>query len=231
MERVILAWSGGKDSTMSLYEIQKGEKYEIVSLLTTITRDYDRVSMHGVRRILIEQQAQSLGLPIEEVFISKDSSNEEYESKMRDDLIKFKNDGILSVVFGDIFLEEVKKYREGNLSKLGMKGIFPIWGRDSAALTRSFISLGFKAVITCLDLRLLDKKFAGRIIDERFLSELPPNIDPAGENGEYHSFVFDGPIFKKRVLYTLGEPVQRDSFYFRDLLPKGLRGEIDKKSD
>ena len=219
MERVILAWSGGKDSAMSLYEIQKGKQYEIVSLLTTITKDYDRVSMHGVRRTLIEQQAHSLGLPIEEVFISKDSSNEEYESKMGDVLIKYKNKGVSSVVFGDIFLEGVRTYREENLSKLGMKGVFPLWGRDTAELTRFFISLGFKAVIACLDLKLLAKKFAGRIIDEQFLLELPPNIDPAGENGEYHSFVFDGPIFKKGIAYTLGETVQRDSFYFCDLLP------------
>ena len=221
MEKVIFSWSGGKDSAIALYEIQKSDKYKILTLLTTITEGYDRVSLHGVPRTLVEQQAHSLGLPIEEVFIPRVCSNEEYESKMRGTLTRFKQDGISSTVFGDVFLEWVKKYREDNLSKLGMKGIFPIWGRDTAELARSFITLGFKAIITCVDLRVLDKRFVGRMLDEHFLTELPPNIDPAGENGEFHSFVFDGPIFKERIAYTLGEIVLRDSFYFCDLLPKG----------
>ena len=220
MEKVLFAWSGGKDSAISLYEIQKNQKYEIVSLLTTITEDYDRVSLHGVPRTLVEQQAYSLGLPIEEVFISKASSNEEYESKMRVTLTRFKQDGVSLVVFGDIFLEEIRKYREGNLSRLGMKGIFPIWGRDTAEVTRSFIALGFQAIITCIDSKVLDKRFAGRTLNEHFLAELPPNVDPGGENGEFHSFVYDGPIFKGSIAYTLGELVLRDSFYFCDLLPK-----------
>jgi len=220
MEKVIFAWSGGKDSAISLYEIQKSGTCEVVSLLTTITEDYDRVSMHGVPRTLVEQQAYSFGLPIEEVFISKDFSNEEYESKMREILTKFKQAGVSSVVFGDVFLAEVRKYREDNLSKLGMKGIFPIWGRDSAELARSFIALGFQAVITCVDSKVLDKSFVGRMLDRQFLAELPPNVDPGGENGEFHSFVFDGPIFSERISYKLGERVLRDSFYFCDLLPK-----------
>ncbi len=229
MEKVLFAWSGGKDSAISLYEIQKSKKYEIVALLTTITEDYDRISMHGVPRTLVEQQAHSLGLPIEEVFISKASSNEEYESKMREMLTKFKQDGVSLVVFGDVFLEWIRKYREDNLSELGMKGIFPIWGRDTTELARSFIALGFQAVITCIDSKVLDRRFIGRTLDEHFLAELPSNVDPGGENGEFHSFVFDGPIFKERIAYTLGELVLRDSFYFCDLLPKG--GEVDKESD
>jgi len=223
MEKVVFAWSGGKDSAICLYEIQKSGKYEILALLTTITDGYDRVSLHGVPRILVEQQAYSLGLPIEEVFISKASTNEEYESKMRAMLTKFKQAGVSSVVFGDVFLEEVRKYREDNLSGVGMKGIFPIWGRDTTELTRSFITLGFQAIITCIDSRVLDKRFLGRTLDEHFLAELPPNVDPGGENGEFHSFVFDGPIFKERIAYTLGELVLRDSFYFCDLLPKSNR--------
>ncbi len=219
MERVVFCWSGGKDSAFALYEIQRSRKYEIVSLLTTITDGYDRVSMHGVPRTLVEQQAHSLGLPIREVFISTASSNEEYESKMRGILTKFKQEGVSSIVFGDIFLEEVRKYREDNLSKLDMKGIFPIWGRDTAELTRSFITLGFQAIITCIDAKVLNRRFVGRVLDERFLFELPSNADPCGENGEFHSFVFDGPIFKERIAYTLGESVLRDSFYFCDLLP------------
>jgi len=223
MEKVLFAWSGGKDSAICLYEIQKRARYEIVSLLTTITDGYDRVSLHGVPRTLVEQQAHSLGLPIREVFISKGSSNEGYESKMREALTRFKQEGISLVVFGDVFLEWVRKYREDNLSKLGMKGIFPIWGRDTTELTRSFITLGFQAVITCVDSRVLDKIFLGRTLDEHFLAELPPNVDPGGENGEFHSFVFDGPIFKQRIAFALGESVLRDSFYFCDLLPKSNR--------
>ncbi|MBA7655330.1 hypothetical protein ES703_63234 [subsurface metagenome] len=220
MEKVLFGWSGGKDSALALYEIQKDKKYEIISLLTTITEGYDRVSLHGVPRILVEQQAKSLGLPIQEVFISKDSSNEEYESRMKETLIRFKQAGVSLVVFGDIFLEEVRKYREDNLSKLGMKGLFPIWGRDTVELTRSFIALGFQAIVTCIDARALDKSFVGRIIDESFSAQLPPNVDPGGENGEFHSFVFDGPIFRERIAYKLGKQVLRDSFYFCDLLPE-----------
>ena len=219
MEKVLFCWSGGKDSALALYEIQRSQRYEIVSLLTTITEDYDRVSLHGVPRILVEQQAQSLGLSIQEVFIPKVSSNEEYESRMKETLIRFKQAGVSLVVFGDIFLEEVRKYRENNLSKLGMKGLFPIWGRDTVELTRSFIALGFQAIIICIDTRALDKSFVGRIIDESFSAQLPPNVDPGGENGEFHSFVFDGPIFRERIAYKLGKQVLRDSFYFCDLLP------------
>ena len=223
MEKVLFSWSGGKDSAISLYEIQKSQRYEILALLTVITGDYDRVSMHGVPRPLIEQQAYSLGLPIEEVFISKDSSNEEYESKMREILIRFKQAGVSAVVFGDVFLEEVRKYREGNLSQLGMKGIFPIWGRDTTELTGAFIDLGFRAIVTCVNSKVLGERFLGRMLDKQFLSELPSDVDPAGENGEFHSFVFDGPIFKKRINCTLGKRVLRDSFYFCDLLLKEKR--------
>ncbi len=219
MEKALFCWSGGKDSATSLYEIWKTKKYEVVSLLTTITEGYDRISMHGVRRVLVEQQAKSLGLPIEEVFISKASSNEEYESKMREVLTRFKKDGVSLAIFGDVFLKGVRKYREDNLLKLGMKGIFPIWGRNTARLTRTFIDLGFRAITTCVDSKVLDKRFLGRVIDKDFLDDLPSNVDPAGEDGEFHSFVFDGPIFGERIAYTLGEQVLRDSFYFCDLLP------------
>ena len=223
MEKILFSWSGGKDSAISLYEIQRSQKYEILALLTVITVDYDRVSLHGVPRILVEQQAKSLGLPIEEVFISRDSSNEEYASKMREILIKFKQAGVSSVVFGDVFLEEVRRYREDNLSRVGMKGIFPVWGRSTAELTESFVNLGFQAIVTCIDSKVLGEKFLGRVLDKHFLAELPPNADPAGENGEFHSFVFDGPIFRERIGYALGERVLRDSFHFCDLLPKGVR--------
>jgi uncharacterized protein (TIGR00290 family) len=220
MEKILFGWSGGKDSAMALYEILKNKEYQVVSLLTTITEDYDRISMHGVRRTLVEQQAQSLDIPLYKVFIPKTCSNEIYATKMSQALTRFKQQGIKTVAFGDIFLEDVKKYREDNLAKLNMKGIFPIWGRDSAELARSFIALGFKSVISCIDTKVLDKKFLGRQFDEGFLAELPSNIDPSGENGEFHSFVYDGPIFKERIDYKRGEMVLRDSFHFCDLIPQ-----------
>lgn len=214
-----MAWSGGKDCALALHEIQINGKYEILSLLTTVTEDYDRVSMHGVRRVLLEQQAESIGLPLEIVFISKETSNEEYELKMRDALTRFQKAGVSSVVFGDIHLEDLRKYREENLAKIGMKGIFQLWKKDTAVLPSTFINLDFKAIVTCVDAKVLDQKFVGRIIDDRFLTELPPDVDPCGENGEFHSFAFDGPVFKKRIRFTIGEVVLRDSFYFCDLLP------------
>ncbi len=228
MERVICSWSGGKDSTVSLYEIQKSGEYEVMSLLTTISEDHDRVSMHGVPRTLAEQQAESLGLPLKEVFLPRSCYFEKYESMMEKVLLKFKAGGISSIVYGDIFLEWIKDYREKNLSKLGMKGIFPLWGRKTAELSRQFVALGFQAVVTCVDTKKLDKKFIGRFIDDSFLDELPPGVDPNGENGEFHSFVFAGPIFKKKIDFTLGEVVQRDSYCFIDLLPDVPHGKSEE---
>ncbi|MFH0846442.1 MAG: ATP-binding protein [Chloroflexota bacterium] len=219
-EKIVLSWSSGKDSAMALYELQRAGGYEVVSLLTVLTEDYDRVSMHGVRRTLLERQAEELGLPLEEVFISKGAANEEYERKIESALIKFKNMGVSSVVFGDIFLQDIRKYREDNLARVGMKAIFPNWGRDTGGLVRESIRLGFKAVITCVDTRVLGRRFAGRLIDGAFLAEIPEGIDPAGENGEYHSFVFAGPVFRNEVPIAIGECVLRDQrFYFCDLLP------------
>jgi len=222
-EKIIFTWSGGKDSAMALYELQRTHSYEVSALLTTITEDYERISMHSVRRILLERQADSLGLSLEKVFISKNASNEEYESKMQEVLMKYRATGVSSVVFGDIFLEDLRKYREDKLSKVDMKGIFPIWKRDTTELAHTFIDLGFKAVVTCVDSNVLDKKFVGRVFDGQFLSELPSTVDPCGENGEFHSFVYDGPIFRERIAFTVGDIVLRDNrFYFCDLIPDGL---------
>lgn len=219
-EKILFAWSGGKDSAMALYETQKTRRYEIAALLATVTKGYDRVSMHGVRRSLLRQQAESLGIPLEEVRIPKNSSNKEYEAKMREVLVRYQRQGVSSVVFGDIFLQDVKKYRERNMSRVGMNARFPLWKSDTAGLARKFINSGFKAIVTCVDSNALGKKFVGRQFDARFLSELPPRIDPCGENGEFHSFVYDGPVFKQRVPYKEGRVVLRNSrFYYCDLLP------------
>ena len=218
-EKVLFTWSGGKDSAMSLYVLRKSHNYEIAALLTSVTEGYDRISMHGVRRTLLEQQAQSLGLPLEKLYITRNSSNEEYEAKMKDKLLQYKSRGVSSVVFGDIFLEDLRKYRENNLAQVDMKGIFPIWKRDTTELAHTFIDLGFKAVITCVDSNVLDGKFAGRHFDNQFLSELPSKVDPCGENGEFHSFVYDGPIFRDRIRFRRGKTVLRDNrFYFCDLI-------------
>lgn len=218
--KVILTWSGGKDSAIALYELEKTENYQVAAFITTITAEYDRVSMHGVRRVLLEQQAASLGYPLTLVFIPSGASTAEYEARMQDILEKFLKKGITDIVFGDIFLDDIRKYRENSLSKIGMKAVFPLWKRGTTRLAHNFIDLGFRAVITCVDSKVLDKRFVGRIYDEQFLSELPSCVDPCGENGEFHSFVYDGPIFKKRIPYKLGDTVLRDErFYFGDLIP------------
>jgi len=218
-EKILLSWSGGKDSSLAHYYIKETKAYEIVALLTTITDGYDRVSMHGVRRTLLEQQAESLGLPLQKVYIPKDSTDKEYESRMKKVLLGYQDENINSVGFGDIFLEDVRKYREEKLAKIGMGAIFPLWKRDTGELIRNFINLRFKAMVTCVDSKILDSSFAGKLINDDFVSSLPPHIDPNGENGEFHSFVFDGPIFKQKINVSTGEVVLRDSFYFCDLLP------------
>lgn len=220
IQKVLFTWSGGKDSALALYELQRNNGYEVLALLTTLTEGYDRISMHGVRRVLLEEQAKSLNVPLEIMYITQTASNGEYEAKMKKVLESYKAKGAMSVVFGDIFLEDLKEYRENNLSKIGMKAVFPIWKRDTAELARTFINLGFKAVVTCVDSNILGKEFTGREFDEDFLKELPSGVDPCGENGEFHSFVYDGPIFQKRVSCKKGEIVLRDNrFYYCDLIP------------
>jgi len=219
-EKVVLSWSGGKDSARALYEMRRSQEYEVVALLTSFNGEYDRVTMHGVRRLLVEQQAEALSLPMESVVLPRVASNEEYESRTQAALARLQEVGVSAVAFGDIFLEDLRKYREDNLARIGMKAVFPIWGRDTRELTQSFVSLGFQSIVTCVDSRVLSKTFAGRVIDTSFLAELPPGVDPCGENGEYHSFVFAGPIFKQRIPVIVGEVVCRDSFYFCDLLPE-----------
>ena len=217
-EAILVSWSGGKDSCLALYEIQQARNYQVAALLTTVTRDYDRISMHGVRRALLERQAEALGLPLHEVYISKGATNEEYESQMKEALLAYRAQGINTIAFGDLFLADIKKYREQFLAPLDMRGLFPIWQRDTTELIRAFIDSGFKAVVTCLDPKVLDPSFAGKVIDHDFLRRLPPEVDPCGENGEFHTFVFAGPNFREEVELSIGEVVMRDGFCFCDLL-------------
>lgn len=218
--QILFSWSGGKDSSLALYEIQKNQNYKIAALITTVTADYDRVSMHGLRTSLLDEQVESINIPLEKVLISKNASNDEYESKFNEVLLKYKDIGINQVVFGDLFLEEIKKYRMDLLQKVEMECVFPIWKRDTTKLAYEFIDLGFKAITVCVDSNVLGKEFAGREFDTQFLNDLPDGIDPCGENGEFHTFVYEGPIYKKKIKHSLGEIVLRDErFYYCEVLP------------
>lgn len=216
----MLSWSGGKDSSLALEELRRNPNCVVSGLLTTVTRDYDRISMHGVRRSLLRQQASSIGVPAIEVFIPKGATNEIYEKEVLDVLIQLKEDmSVSTLVFGDLYLGDVREYREKLASKIGMNCIFPIWHRETRQLARQFVNRGFRAVLCTVNPRLLDPKFCGREFDPLFLSEIPATVDPCGENGEFHTFVYDGPIFKEPVKITRGEIVERDGFFFADLLP------------
>ena len=220
MENVLVSWSGGKDGAVALGEVLKERRYRVAALLTTVTEDYDRTSMHGVRRCLLERQVESLGFPLELVTISRNATNAEYEEKMGQLLERYRVLGVTSVVFGDIFLEDLRRYREEKLAQVGMTAVFPLWKRDTRELAHSLAPQGFRAITTCVDAHALDPKFVGRMIDEHFLTELPESVDPCGENGEFHSFVYDAPIFRRPISFTVGETVLRENrFCFCDLIP------------
>ena len=221
-ETVLFAWSGGKDSALALHAVQQAGQYEVAALLTTVTEGYERVSIHGVRRELLEAQAAALGYPLEVVYIPQKSSNEVYEQRMRRALARFKEKGITRNVFGDIFLEEVRAYREKNLGQIGMRGVFPLWGEPTRALAGRFIAAGFRAVLTCVDTQTLDGEYAGREYDNALIESLPPQVDPCGENGEFHTFVYAGPIFNRALQIRRGESVLREGrFQYCDLQPGG----------
>jgi uncharacterized protein (TIGR00290 family) len=221
MTPVLMSWSGGKDSCVALRALQRSGDHEVVGLVTTVTRDYDRISMHGVRRTLLARQAQALGLPLHEVFIEASASNDDYEAAMEKTLGAQRALGVETVAFGDLYLADIRAYRDRMMADNGMRALYPVWGRDTGAFARDFIADGFRAVIVCVDLSVLDAAFAGRAIDAELLSDLPPGIDPCGENGEFHTFVFDGPNFAQPVDITVGERVIREGFCFCDLIPAG----------
>ncbi|MGH7860524.1 MAG: diphthine--ammonia ligase [Candidatus Binatia bacterium] len=219
-ERVLFSWSGGKDSAMALHEVRSRGEVEVAALVTTVTEGFDRVSMHGVRRELLARQAQALGVPLEEVVIPRGATNEQYESRLEAALLRYREQGVSRVAYGDLFLEDIRAYREAHLARIGMRGLFPIWKRDTTEMARSFVALGFRALVVCLDPRALHDSFAGRWIDADFFASLPEGVDPCGENGEFHSFVVDGPGFREPVRVRAGEVVRRDAFVFCDLLPE-----------
>jgi uncharacterized protein (TIGR00290 family) len=218
-EPILFCWSGGKDSAMALHALLQGEEYRVTALLTTVTEGYERISMHGVRCELLRQQAEAIGLPLHEVRIPQQCSNPIYEARMEEALRTHLARGVRRVAFGDIFLEDLRLYRERNLARLGMTAIFPIWKRDTRELIRYFQARGFRSVAVCINGKVLERRFAGRELDEAFFAELPAGVDPCGENGEFHTFVFEGPIFRSPLRVRTGEIVERDSFVFCDLLP------------
>jgi uncharacterized protein (TIGR00290 family) len=221
-EKVVFSWSGGKDSALALHELRKNGRYEIVALLTTVAEQYKRISHHGVREELLELQADAVGLPLDKLYLPAGSSlpctNAQFEELMGRALAKYCDAGVLLVGHGDIFLQDLRDYRERNLAKLGMKGLFPLWQRDTTELLHTFIQSGFKAYLSCVDGQKLGKAFAGRAIDAALLHDLPVGVDPCGEYGEYHSFVYDGPIFQRPVPVRVDQVVMRDSRYYADLL-------------
>jgi len=208
-EKVVFCWSGGKDSALALNRLRQDDRYEIVSLLTTCNEHFQRVSMHGVRLELLDAQAEAIGLPLEKIFVSQRSSNDEYRQKMAACLAAHKARGVTACAFGDIFLEDLKRWRDENLAQVGMRGIYPIWKIDSRELIREFMTLGFGTVICCVNDAYLGEDSVGRKIDADFIATLPPGVDVCGENGEFHSFAFAGPVFKQPVKFKVGEKVYR----------------------
>lgn len=229
-------WSGGKDSALALYHARKSGLYSVEKLLTNINGKHQRVSMHGVREKLLQQQGESIGLPLQKIILPEEPSMQEYEQQMKENLLFLKEENFTHAIFGDIFLEDLKNYREQQLASIGLNAVFPIWKRDSVELIHEFLDLGFKTILVCIKADMLPKEFAGRIIDREFLKDLPKNVDACGENGEFHTFVFDGPIFSKPINFKKGEMVYKEyaspktddafqtsessmGFYFQDLIP------------
>lgn len=213
-----LAWSGGKDSALALWSLREREGKSPASLMTTVTAEYERVSMHGVRRDLLARQARCVGVPLVEVEIPVHCTNEIYEERMAAAFALEQMSSVEEVAFGDLFLQDVREYRESRLAAAGKRALFPVWGLDTTELARQFIALGFRAILVCVDPRVLDPSFAGREFDESLLEDLPPEVDPCGENGEFHTFVYDAPVFVGAVDCRRGEVVERDGFVFCDLL-------------
>ena len=219
---LILSWSGGKDSALALYVLRRDPRYRVMGLLTSVNDAYGRISMHGVRETLLDAQAATLDLPLYKVRLPAQPSNEEYEAAMAEALAGFRHDGVQHVAFGDLFLEDIRRYREEQLAAASMQGVFPLWLKPTATLAREFILTGFKAVLCCVDGQALSPEYAGREYDAALLADLPAKVDPCGENGEFHTFVYAGPDFQRPLWLRRGERVTREQrFHFCDLLPSG----------
>ena len=244
MKKAFFNWSSGKDSALALYKVLQQKEYNIETLLTNVNKDYSRISMHGLREELLDKQVEQLGLPLQKLYFPADVTMEMYNKKMKTKLTEFKNQGLDYSIFGDIFLEDLKNYRDTKLAEVTLTGVYPIWKIDTKDVLQEFLALGFKAITVCVNAKLLGEEFVGRVIDEQFIKDLPEGIDVCGENGEFHTFVFDGPIFKNPIEFEIGEKVLKSytlnddddqnchtdtsekvktydtSFWYCDLIPK-----------
>jgi uncharacterized protein (TIGR00290 family) len=219
--KVLIAWSSGKDSAWALHEARQSGKYEIVGALTTVTETFGRVSMHGVREELLMAQLAAIGIPPNIVPIPFPCPNEAYEARMETALSQAKAEGVTHMIFGDLFLEDVRAYREAKMAGSGVTPIFPLWQRPTDALARAMIEGGLKTHLVTVDLKALPKSFAGREFDAALLDDLPAGVDPCGERGEFHTCVLDGPMFSRAIAASVGEVVEREGFAFADLVPAG----------
>ncbi|MCP5493321.1 MAG: diphthine--ammonia ligase [Leptospiraceae bacterium] len=229
-QKTYFNWSSGKDSALALHYLLQDQNYQIKHLVTSVNTHHNRVSMHGVRRELLVSQIESIGIPFSTIELPEEPDMEIYQKKMDDCVSLLKAKGFEHTAFGDIFLEDLRKYREDKLSKYNIKAHFPLWKRDTNELINEFIDLGFQAIVVCVQSNLLGSSFVGRMIDKDFIKELPKNVDPCGENGEFHTFCFDGPIFQSPIPFVIGEKVYKEykdpknekngiGFWFCDLLP------------
>jgi uncharacterized protein (TIGR00290 family) len=237
MVQAYMNWSGGKDSALCLYKALEAKQFNISHLLTSMNTAHNRISMHGVRRALLDAQAKAIGIPLTTLELPEQPNMSVYEEAMMQKVNELKHSGCTHAIFGDIFLEDLKKYREKKLGEVGVDCVFPLWKKDSKDLVKEFIYQGFKSIVVCINEKYLDKSFCGRIIDESFLNDLPGHVDPCGENGEFHSFVFEAPVFKDPIMFVKGDIVYKKytapknadddipsnapdyGFYFCDLMP------------
>jgi uncharacterized protein (TIGR00290 family) len=228
---VVMSWSGGKDSAAALYELLTADQVDVVALLTSVSGQYRRISHHGVREELLERQADAIGIPLHKVYLPSAENglctNDVYEQIMGEVMSKYGAQGVQAVAFGDLFLQDLRAYRERNLAAVGMRGLFPLWNRNTSAFARDVIAIGFKSYLSCVEGRV-GPGFAGRPYDLDLLASLPTGTDPCGEYGEFHTFVYDGPIFQEPVGVTVGQIVTRDGRYYADLLPEPVGEAADR---
>lgn len=210
MKKAYLNWSSGKDAAFALHKTLAENEYSVEKLVTSINTDFDRISMHGVRRDLLEAQAKQLGLPLQLIALQGDVSLEKYTAIMRENTEQLVQEGFDTAIFGDILLEDLMEYRKQQLQEVGLTGVFPLWQKNTTKLAKELIATGYKAIVVCVNARLLDESFCGRLYDQSFLNDLPEEVDPCGENGEFHTFVYDGPLFKQPIAVEYGEKICRD---------------------
>lgn len=209
MKQAYFNWSSGKDSSLALYKVLQEKEFNVTKLITNVNKDYQRVSMHGLHESLLDAQAKSIGIPLEKIEFPADVTMDLYNQKMKEKTSELKSLGLNHAIFGDIFLEDLKNYRDSKLKEVGITGIYPLWKKDTKKLLNEFLDLGFKTITVCVNAKLLGEEFVGRIIDKDFINDLPDNIDVCGENGEFHTFCFDGPIFKEPINFKIGEKIKK----------------------